>query len=84
MKIAILKLLDFYFGRMLVAMLPKPLELCTKSAQNFLFIRPGGIGDAVLLIPTIKALCNSYPLCKMDVLVERRKIKLQRMCQLKK
>ena len=40
--------------------------------QRVLFIRPGGIGDAVLLIPAIKSLKSKYPQATIEVLAEKR------------
>jgi len=40
--------------------------------RSFLFIRPGGIGDAVLLLPAIRALKEAHPDAVIDVLAERR------------
>jgi len=37
-----------------------------------LFIRPGGIGDAVHLVPAIQALQQFFPQAAIDLLVERR------------
>jgi lipopolysaccharide heptosyltransferase II len=45
---------------------------CSESVKRILLIRPGGIGDAVLLIPAIKALRKAYPACAIDILAERR------------
>jgi lipopolysaccharide heptosyltransferase II len=42
------------------------------SVKSFLLIRPGGIGDAVLLIPTINAIRRAYPACSIDILAEKR------------
>ena len=40
--------------------------------QSILIIRPGGIGDAVLLLPVITMLKTAYPSTKIDVLAEKR------------
>jgi lipopolysaccharide heptosyltransferase II len=40
--------------------------------RRVLFIRPGGIGDAVMLIPAISALKKAYPQAKIDILAEKR------------
>ncbi len=48
--------------------------------NQVLFIRPGGIGDAVLLIPTIKAFRNRFPDCHVDVLAEKRNVRVFNFC----
>ncbi|MBI2995967.1 MAG: glycosyltransferase family 9 protein [Candidatus Melainabacteria bacterium] len=37
-----------------------------------LFINPGGIGDQILLLPTVKLLKEKYPNCMIDLLTEPR------------
>lgn len=54
-------------------MLPTPKYRETIGDINsILIIRPGGIGDAVLLAPTILALSRHFPAAKIHVLAERR------------
>lgn len=57
------------FGRLLIR--PKKSEV-PHSVSSVLFVRPGGIGDAVLLVPAIATLKRKYPECKITVLAERR------------
>lgn len=73
MDITLLKRLDYVLGNVFVAIVPvqKPLFLIP-SVKSLLIIRPGGIGDAVLLAPTINCLRKQYPTCKITVLSERR------------
>lgn len=40
--------------------------------SSILVIRPGGIGDAVLLIPVLKALRDHFPGARISILAERR------------
>ncbi|WP_240732221.1 glycosyltransferase family 9 protein [Geobacter sp. FeAm09] len=40
--------------------------------SSILLIRPGGIGDAVHLIPTISAIKSTYPDAAIDILAEKR------------
>jgi lipopolysaccharide heptosyltransferase II len=50
-------------------------DACSKSsrrAESILFIRPGGIGDAVLLIPSIILLKKAFPQANLDILAEKR------------
>jgi lipopolysaccharide heptosyltransferase II len=67
-----LKFIDIYLGRLVIAILrPQPPSKIGEP-ETVLIIRPGGIGDAVLLIPTIKSLKKAYPACTIDILAERR------------
>src|SRR5262249_17839808 len=43
-----------------------------KSLHKILLVRPGGIGDAALSFPMIKALLSVYPHAIIDVLAEKR------------
>lgn len=42
------------------------------APERFLFIRPGGIGDAVLLLKAIQTLKTANPIATIDVLAETR------------
>ncbi|MGB9081174.1 MAG: glycosyltransferase family 9 protein [Desulfuromonadaceae bacterium] len=53
-------------------MLPKASAPDRFSARQLLLIRPGGIGDAVLLIPVIHSLRSAFPSCTIDILAESR------------
>lgn len=37
-----------------------------------LFINPGGIGDQILLLPAVKLLKTTFPLCEVDLITEPR------------
>lgn len=77
----ILKAIDPLVGR-LGMLLPRPegkLEL-DFVPRTVLFIRPGGIGDAVLLIPAIRAFRARYPDVAVDLLVERRNAGVFSLC----
>lgn len=76
-KIVFLKSIDRITGRFLVQLLSRfqREEASKKGLQDLkrlLIIRPGGIGDAVLLLPSIKALKKAYPEVQLDVLCEKR------------
>jgi len=43
-----------------------------RRAESILFIRPGGIGDAVLLTPSIILLKKVFPHASIDILAEKR------------
>lgn len=73
MKIQFLKALDRWLGAALVRLLPAPRLVSPPSEpRSFLLIRPGGIGDAVLLAPAIRLLRERFPKARIDVLAERR------------
>ena len=44
-----------------------------------LLIRPGGIGDAILLLPTLKALRTAFPERQIDVLCESRNCEILKL-----
>ncbi|WP_224982441.1 glycosyltransferase family 9 protein [Geomonas agri] len=68
-----LKRLDSLAGPLLARLLPRRKKPATAVAPgSALIIRPGGIGDAVLLIPMLRALQDAYPLYRIDILAERR------------
>jgi len=68
-----LKKLDGLAGPLLIRLLNKPdAHQACSSPRSALFIRPGGIGDAVLLVPTLRALQRAHPSCAVDVLAESR------------
>ncbi len=72
-KTSLLKIVDKAIGRSLVLCWPRPVVSKTPiEVRNVLFLRPGGIGDAVLLIPTIHAFQQAFPHCSIDILAEKR------------
>lgn len=80
-KVALLKLLDCYLGRLLVWILPRGGESPVPAQpESLLVIRPGGIGDAVWLIPVLIALRNKFPNAQIDVLAERRNAAVFGLC----
>lgn len=74
MNIRIMKYVDGVIGRLLANGIPntsyRPVKHGPKA--SFLIIRPGGIGDAVLLTPALCELKNTYPNCHITILAERR------------
>ena len=76
MNIRIMKFVDGIVGRLLVNGMPKATTRFDMPGQvaRFLLIRPGGIGDAVLLAPTIHRIKNAHPNCRITVLAERRNV----------
>ncbi len=59
-------------GKIVVSLLPPPPERRERRFSSILLIRPGGIGDAVLLAPAIQVLKERYPSIQLDVLAEQR------------
>ncbi len=74
-KIGLLKIIDRWLGKALIsAIRPSKTELRTLQWERarILVIRPGGIGDAVLLLPALHALKGKYPGARIDILCEKR------------
>ncbi len=74
LKIKILKAVDLLIGAGWAWILEpkeKNRRLPTKI-KKILIIRPGGIGDAIFLIPIIKKLKAERPALEIDILCERR------------
>jgi len=72
-RIEALKRLDPVAGGLLCRLLPRPVDYGSNSEINrILIIRPGGIGDAVLLVPTILAIKRQFPQSNITVLAEKR------------
>ena len=73
MKIKLIKFLDYclgkpfcYFFSILKTDVSKKSDL-----KKLLIIRPGGIGDAVLLYPSLKILRKSFEKVQIDILAEK-------------
>ena len=95
LKLRLLKHLDRYVGRVLVRhMRPRVAGLLARGAastswetrpvpvadvRRILVIRPGGIGDAVLMFPMVRALRDHFHGATIDVLGERRNASLYRI-----
>ena len=71
-KTAMLKACDRWISLFLFPWFAERLSCQGIRVTSILIIRPGGIGDAVLLIPVIRALKEKYPAAKITVLAERR------------
>jgi len=72
----ILIALDHLFGRALVRLLglrPRPSPTTpVPEIRRILILRPGGMGDAILLIPLLRAVKERFPAAMIEVLAERR------------
>ncbi|HXE95456.1 MAG TPA: glycosyltransferase family 9 protein [Dongiaceae bacterium] len=67
-----LKIIDRLAGVLIASCLPSAPVRPFQSPRRILIIRPGGIGDAVLLAPSINAINTSYPDSRITILAERR------------
>lgn len=69
-----LKKLDSTVGRLCTLLFRIPGHAAVEDLPGrlFLFIRPGGVGDAILLLPVLHALRTAYPGCRIDILAEKR------------
>jgi lipopolysaccharide heptosyltransferase II len=73
MNIPLMKIIDAFGGRMFAAIFPVPhRDEITTPVTSILVIRPGGIGDAVLLAPAIHELKIRNPTLHITVLAEQR------------
>jgi ADP-heptose:LPS heptosyltransferase len=72
----VLKTIDRFLGGALVGLFrpskrPSDQESLT-TVRTILVIRPGGMGDAVLLFPLLQAIRRRFPSATIEVLAERR------------
>ncbi|MDD1649135.1 MAG: glycosyltransferase family 9 protein [Methylococcaceae bacterium] len=72
-KTSLLKIVDRWFGAGFAQLLPPPsAPFPNAQPEAILLIRPGGIGDAVHLVPAIQTLNQAFPQSAIDILAERR------------
>ena len=72
MQITLLKFIDFYLGRLAALMFRPQLSPQITEPASILIIRPGGIGDAVLLASSLTSLKHKYPNIYITILAEQR------------
>lgn len=73
MNIRLMKTVDNLLGRVAVSLLPRPSRSAIPDdIRSVLIIRPGGIGDAVLLVPALLAFKEKFPSAKITILAEQR------------
>jgi ADP-heptose:LPS heptosyltransferase len=72
LKIRLLKFLDRLAGVIFTAALPSAQMWPFPVLQRLLLIRPGGIGDAVLLAQAVSSIRNIYPHIHITILAEQR------------
>ncbi|MDG5469935.1 glycosyltransferase family 9 protein [Deltaproteobacteria bacterium IMCC39524] len=77
-----LKKVDGLIGSLLTRFWPRPTqpESPPSPVSSLLLIRPGGIGDAVLLVPVILRLREAFPTACIDVLAEKRNSRVFSLC----
>jgi len=81
MNIRLMKTVDNLLGRMAVSLLPRPARSAIPAdIRSVLVIRPGGIGDAVLLVPALQVFKEKFPSAKITILAERRNCAVFRLC----
>jgi ADP-heptose:LPS heptosyltransferase len=71
--VSLLKGLDGLLGRRLCEAMPqaRPATL-GRPPCRFLIIRPGGMGDALLLAPMVRLLTETWPRSRVSIVAERR------------
>ena len=74
-KIRFIKTVDNWLGSLLARLLPVAGVSAQQVDRHFarvLFVRPGGLGDALLLLPVIEMFAKEYPDAEIDILAEAR------------
>ncbi|MBJ6724073.1 glycosyltransferase family 9 protein [Geomonas sp. Red875] len=71
---------DAFLGKFLAFLLPKATAGAFSSPGRILVIRPGGIGDAALLIPALAMLNVRFPDCRITILAEKRNAAVFILC----
>lgn len=73
MNIRLMKIIDGVIGRLAGGMMSTPaIAPGQETFHSLLLIRPGGIGDAVLLAPAVRSIKKNYPTSQITVLAEKR------------
>lgn len=80
MRTKLLKLVDRLLGTGVAACLPAAASGPDGAPRRILVIRPGGIGDAVLLVPALLAVKECFPHAELTLLAERRNGGAFRLC----
>jgi len=72
-QIRLLKSIDGFIAPLIRLLSPRPSRpVVIQNLKRILIIRPGGIGDAALLVPALIALEKAFPWICVDVLAEKR------------
>ncbi len=73
LKQHLIKIIDSLTGKPVCMILPSPpVPINTHPPVSILIIRPGGIGDALLLAPAIREIRRQYPDTLLTILAEKR------------
>ena len=73
MNIRLLKYIDAVVGAAAVALLPSAARPSDNGVlTSIIIIRPGGIGDAVLMAPMMRTIKERFPSARITVLAEQR------------
>jgi ADP-heptose:LPS heptosyltransferase len=81
MNIGMMKSLDAVIGCLAASLMARPgMKAKPCPINTILLIRPGGIGDAVHLIPAINAIKAAYPDAAIDILAEKRNSAIFSLC----
>lgn len=76
-----LKQVDQLVGSLITSLFPSPVHHDIPSCpRSVLVIRPGGIGDAVLLVPVVRELRRCFPQVSIDILAEKRNARVFSLC----
>ena len=76
-----LKKIDGFLGSVLARLCPRPAGgEATLPISRLLLIRPGGIGDAALLVPAVRELRKALPEAAVHILAERRNAAVFDLC----
>ncbi|MFC1497372.1 glycosyltransferase family 9 protein [Verrucomicrobiota bacterium] len=57
-------------------------DITSLKIRRILLIRPGGMGDMIMLLPVIKALQEKYPEAKIDLVCEKRNMDVLKLAGL--
>ncbi len=73
-RIKLIKLLDIIFGAIVSSFLPvlEEKKIFIDEIKRILIIRPGGIGDAVFVLPFLRSLKKQSPGIDIHILCEKR------------
>jgi lipopolysaccharide heptosyltransferase II len=92
LRLRLMKILDATLGYWLCWILGYMAYIRERPGESrpagkpgrILVVRPGGMGDMILLIPVLKHLARSFPSAQIDVICEKRNIEVLRMAGLEK
>jgi lipopolysaccharide heptosyltransferase II len=71
-RIKLLKEFDVHIGKIAISLFKPSCFFLKEKPNKILLIRPGGIGDTVLLAPVVTELNKRFPGVVIDVLAEKR------------